>query len=382
MNKWSLIPRVRVNYTFIDIFKAIFTFESSETYRILLKNYLANFFNSKNILLTSSGRAGLYLILRALPQQKVFIPAYTCKVVKDAVLLANKQIFYLPTSPSTFNVDCIPDLDSNSILIATHQYGIPCEIDKLAKLCNASNAILVEDCAGSFGTKYKGQLTGTFGDYAFFSFDASKLINIPSKGGFILAKTPSLMSLLSESDLQPSSLLYKTKHLLRGVVYCFVKHPILYRIFHYITMGRKQKMHISDESEDLQMSSFYTHSFYEWQARIAYRQLLNIDNIIRRRDEIYRYYDSNIKNSSIQKPPYVEESVCIRYTIQSNKQKEIYLNSLKLGVDMGFSFNHIGAPDTFIVEHNIAKRILNIPFYYNLSDKEVAYVVKVINSIR
>ena len=376
-----LIPRVRVNYSFFDLLKALLVSERKNHYRILVKNVLGDYFNNKNILLTSSGRSAIYLVLRSLKQKKVVLPAYTCVVVEEAALLAGKEIIYAPTSSVDFNVCDLPKLDSDTILIATHQYGIPCNIEMMQEECIKVGAVLIEDCAGALGTKINGKLVGTFGDFACFSFDSSKLINVPSKGGFILAKNKDLLDNVSVSDLEHSTLRYKVKHLLRGGVYCLVKGKHLYGIFHYITMGRKGRMHISDGGRiNLTKGEFYTHGFYEWQASIAYQQLKKIRQIIQRRDYIYSQYDRYIKNPIIQKPPYIVGSSCIRYTIQTVKQKQMYDYCVKHGVDMGFSFNHLSTPVSFSKEHIIAKSILNVPFYYKLKDREMKKVIEVINS--
>ena len=53
------------------------------------------------------------------------------------------------------------------------------------------------------------------------------------------------------------------------------------------------------------------------------------------------------------------------------------------GIDMDFSHCSIGCPknNLYIEEHEMANKILNLPFYYELSDKEMKKVVEVINSI-
>ena len=52
----------------------------------------------------------------------------------------------------------------------------------------------MEDVAAAFGTRTQGQLTGTFGDAAFFSFDSTKLINVPLKAGFLAVRDPGLLT--------------------------------------------------------------------------------------------------------------------------------------------------------------------------------------------
>lgn len=79
-------------------------------------------------------------------------------------------------------------IDKDSVVIATHQFGNPCRIEEIQSLCRRTGAILIEDCAASLGTHIQGQPAGSFGDYAFFSFDSTKLVTVPSKGGFIIAR--------------------------------------------------------------------------------------------------------------------------------------------------------------------------------------------------
>ena len=47
---------------------------------------------------------------------------------------------------------------------------------------------IIEDCAVSLGSKYKGRLTGTFGDASIFSFELSKTIT-SCWGGMLLLNT-------------------------------------------------------------------------------------------------------------------------------------------------------------------------------------------------
>ena len=382
---FPLIPRVRVNYSLIDILRSLFCNEKSFSRRNQLRIELCRLFGVDDILLTSSGRASIFQVLKSLPQGRVIVPAYTCKVVVEAALLAGKKVEYASTSKSDFNISSLPDdIDENTVVVATHQYGIPCDIKEIARLCKCKGAVLLEDCAASLGSTVDGQLTGAFGEYAIFSFDSSKMITVPSKGGFIIAKDKeNLERIKLSTSLYPSSILYKLKHLTRGCIYIVLKNKCLYRIFHYLTMQRKGQMQLDDHARlDLSMGEFYTHSFYEWQAVIALTQVKELSRIIAKRREIYSFYDKHINNPIVQKPIYDKESACIRYAILVKNKADFYNKCLELGVDMGFSFNHIAAPDSFREEHGIAEDVLNLPYYYDMSKEEVNKVVEVINSIR
>ena len=59
-------------------------------------------------------------------------------------------------------------------------------MDQIIELCNKYNVALIEDAAESLGTYYKGQHTGTFGDYGIFSFNGNKIITT-SGGGMLVS---------------------------------------------------------------------------------------------------------------------------------------------------------------------------------------------------
>ena len=72
-------------------------------------------------------------------------------------------------------------------VVPMHTFGHPVELDELIAVCLKWQLILVEDAAESLGSFYKGQHTGTFGDYAAISFNGNKVITTGG-GGMILCK--------------------------------------------------------------------------------------------------------------------------------------------------------------------------------------------------
>ena len=68
-----------------------------------------------------------------------------------------------------------------------HTFGHPVELDELIVLCQQWNIVLVEDAAESLGSFYKGQHTGTFGEFSALSFNGNKVITTGG-GGMVLCK--------------------------------------------------------------------------------------------------------------------------------------------------------------------------------------------------
>ncbi|HEY6044994.1 MAG TPA: DegT/DnrJ/EryC1/StrS family aminotransferase, partial [Pyrinomonadaceae bacterium] len=63
------------------------------------------------------------------------------------------------------------------VIVPTHLYGQPCEMDKVMRIAEKHNLIVIEDCAQAAGARYRGRAVGTFGNASFFSFQMLKGIN-------------------------------------------------------------------------------------------------------------------------------------------------------------------------------------------------------------
>lgn len=379
----SLIPRVRVNYCLADLIGSLFVSERKNRHREACESILSSFFGGENVLLVPSARDGIYELLIRLPQKKVVIPAYTCIAVNEAVLLAGKEIVYSKLEEGSINSGYLECIDSDCIVLATHQYGLPCDIEAIAAKCKEVGAVLIEDCATSMGTVVNGKQTGTFGDFVVVSFNASKLINVPPFGGVLIGKDEEMLKHIGrEADWQKPDWKFKIKGVIRGAAFVATKNPVFYRLFHYLTIQSKGKFQKTEHEKPAEhKTALYSYRFSEWQAYILANQLKRLNELFKRRKELYRYYDEHITNPLLVKPALCEDAVCCRYAILVEQRDRFYQECVRQGIDMDFSHCSLGCPDSFEEEHKIAKRILNLPYYYDLSAKEMERIVKVVNSI-
>ncbi|CAM3833925.1 LegC family aminotransferase [Pseudoalteromonas maricaloris] len=73
-------------------------------------------------------------------------------------------------------------------VVPMHTFGHPVELEELMLVCQNWRLPLIEDAAESLGSFYKGQHTGTFGEYGAISFNGNKVITTGG-GGMVLCKT-------------------------------------------------------------------------------------------------------------------------------------------------------------------------------------------------
>src|SRR5699024_10291514 len=140
---------------------------------------------SKHAAALTSGTAAIHLALKAAGVGKgdiVFCPTLTFSASANPIIYQNAIPVFIDSNYETWNMcpealeEAFKKYPTVKAVIVVHLYGLSANMDKIVELCNKYNVALIEDAAESLGTYYKGQHTGTFGDYGVFSFNGTKLI--------------------------------------------------------------------------------------------------------------------------------------------------------------------------------------------------------------
>ena len=386
-----MIPRTKANYTLWELLRAAVLGQHGRVHKEALSGKLRDYMGSRNVLLTPSGRGGLYFILRSIDRNRVLVPAYTCKAVIESIILAEKTPVYIEVAPNSFNMDPTAldrQMDEHSVVIATHQFGIPCEIERIQEQARARGAFVIEDAAASLGTRVRGKLTGTFGDAAFFSFDSTKLVNVPMKGGFILTKDTDLFRRIEQDfakHTKAMSAVRKYSLLAQATALVLLEQPQIYRLFHWLMFASRGSFTQDSSTLALHLDAFYRHDFTEWQAYIALRQMDEIESLIAKRQQLYREYLKSLCGlASIELPPADEESqwACVRFPVLVRGDKiAYYKRAVQRGIDFAFSFTYLACPRSFDRDWDIADRVLDLPFYPKLKRYERERVSHVLREL-
>jgi dTDP-4-amino-4,6-dideoxygalactose transaminase len=386
-----MVPRTKVNYRLPELLRACFVSERDDRRRGELSLRLAEVIGNPQVMLTASGRGALYVLLSCLPHRRVLVPAYTCKAVVEAARLAGKELLFGESEETGFNmaVDSAAQmLDGETILLATHQFGIPCDIHGLLQAARARGAFVIEDAAASLGTRVDGQLTGTFGDAAFFSFDSTKLVNVPLKAGFLVVRDPRLFARCREfwiSHCRPMPIARKLRYLLLGAILVALEQPVLYRWFHNLKFRWRGRF--TDDSADVthRLGPFYLDRVAEWQAALLLPQIARLDALVGKRRRLYAEYLRHlhgVTNFALPARDAKDEWAPIRLPILVHGDKlDFYRHAARRGVDFAFSFTFIASPSAFVRSHRLAASVLDLPFYDRLTDDELQRVVSVLRDL-
>ncbi len=153
----------------------------------------------RQVVALASGTAAVHLALIACgvgPGDEVVVQSFTfCASSHPITYLGAKPVF-VDSEPETWNMD--PELLEVAIkdriaktgrkpkaIVPVYLYGMPGKIDELMAVARKYDIPVIEDAAEGFGSRYKGQVCGTFGDYGVLSFNGNKMITTSGGGALI-----------------------------------------------------------------------------------------------------------------------------------------------------------------------------------------------------
>ena len=184
---------------------------------IIIRNYESAFsqwFNAHSASGFWKGRVALYAILKAMKTgsgDEIVLPGYTCVMNVNPIKYLGAKPVYVDIEPNTFNLN-VELLEkkitpNTKAIIAQHTYGYPCDMDAILEIANRKGLPVLEDCCLSLGSQYKGNITGTLGKAAYFSFQWNKPFTT-GLGGMAITNDKDLaekIKSLCEKELCPPS---------------------------------------------------------------------------------------------------------------------------------------------------------------------------------
>lgn len=174
--------------------------EGVERFEALFSGY----HGTKGGVAVSSGTAALHLSLLALGVGKgdsVIVPTYSCIAPYNAVRYTGALPVLVDTVENGWSMDADKveyHLKKRSkkqnirAIVVVHLFGRPAGLDAFLYISRKYSVPLIEDCALSLGSEYKGKKVGSFGHVSVFSFYATKVITT-GEGGMIISDSKEVL---------------------------------------------------------------------------------------------------------------------------------------------------------------------------------------------
>ena len=160
---------------------------------------LKGYFPSKEIVALASGTAAVHLSLLAAgvgEDDEVLVQSFTFCASTNPIKYVGATPVMIDSEADTWNMD--PELLETAILdriaktgkkpkaiMTVYLYGMPAKIDEIMAIAKKYDITVIEDAAEAFGSRYKGQLVGSFGNLGILSFNGNKMITTSGGGALI-----------------------------------------------------------------------------------------------------------------------------------------------------------------------------------------------------
>ena len=154
---------------------------------------------SKRVVALSAGTAAVHLALIACgvgPGDEVIVQTFTFCASSHPITYLGATPVFVDSESETWNMS--PELLEETIkdriaktgrkpkaIIPVYLYGMPGKIEELLDVASRYDIPVIEDAAEGFGSRYNGQMVGTFGRFGVLSFNGNKMITTSGGGALV-----------------------------------------------------------------------------------------------------------------------------------------------------------------------------------------------------
>lgn len=305
-----------------------------------------------------NGLDALMLALKALgisSGDEVIVPSNTYIATALAVTYVGATPIFVEPDINTFNIDASKIEEKitskTKAIMPVHLYGQPCDMEPIMAVAKKHNLYIVEDCAQAHGAKYKGQVVGSFGDAAGFSFYPGKNLGALGDAGATVTNNSELADKVRALGNYGSD--YK---------------------YHHIYQGNNSRLD-------------------EMQAAFLQAKLPKLDMMNEERRRIADRYLKEITNEEVILPivPDYAEPVWHVFGIRCKRRTELeaYLKEVGIATNKHYPipmhlqecYKGLGYKEgDFPIAEEISATELSLPMYYGMTEEQIDYVIEKINS--
>ncbi len=320
------------------------------------------------VLLTTSCSHALEmasLLTNIQPGDEVIMPSYTFVSTANAFVLRGAVVVFVDIRPDTMNID--ENLIEAAItpktkaIVPVHYAGVGCEMDKIMEIAKKYNLLVVEDAAQGVMAYYKGRALGTIGDVGCYSFHETKNYSM-GEGGAVL---------VNNAEMYERSEIIREKGTNRSR---FLRGQI-------------------DKYTWVEVGSSYLPS--DMNAAYLYAQLEMASEINENRLASWKkYYDgfAPLEAEGLAERPFIPDECShnahmFYLKVRNIEQRSELISYLKdkgisavfhyvplHSAEAGLKFGRFHGEDKYTTKES--ERLLRLPMYYGLTDKDIDYVIE------
>jgi len=315
------------------------------------ENVMAEYVGAEDCASTGSCTTALICSLKAAgigPGDQVLTTPHTFVATTESIAIVGADPVFVDIDPDTHLIDL--DLLEKSItsksraIVFVDIYGQCPDIDRLKKICNQHQLILIQDAAHSLGASWKGIRLGSLADYTCFSFNPVKNLGAMGDAGCVTG---------SKENMD--------------------------RVRIYRDHGRTSRYEFTELGYNARIDNM--------QSNIVLAKLPKLQSWISRKQAIADYYDQHLQDivKTIKHQPGAEHGHYV-YVIQTSQRDQLkdFLESRGIGTNIHYATTTHVQPafgrwyQSCPVAEQTVKEILSLPSRYDLTDSELEYIVDTI----
>jgi len=317
------------------------------------ENQFNNYIGSKDSVAVNSGTSALNLALSLMDikNKEVIVPSLTFVSTVHAIKLNGGKPIFVDVDKKNLCIDTDEIIKNitpkTKVILPVHFGGMPCNLNKIKKICKEYDLIQVEDAAHASGSTYQNQKIGTHGTAVCFSFHPVKNLAMPTGG---------LISLNTKSSK-------KFKKILESKRWCGIsdRHDSFYDVKE---MGWNYYMN-------------------EFSATIGISQLKKLDKLNNTRKKIAKIYEKEL--DVLEKIPFSTNCSYHLYWILTKKRKSFMKNLNDVGIETGIHYRPIHKMSYYKskiklpITEKAGSEIVTIPIHPNLTENNIEKIIKYVN---
>lgn len=306
----------------------------------------------KHLLFVTNGTVALQMAIKALDLQgEIITTPFSFVATTSSIVWEGCTPVFVDIDKDTLNIDATKVeasiTDKTTAILATHVYGNPCDVAAIEEIAKKHNLKVIYDGAHAFGVEVNGRSIFEYGDISICSLHATKLYH-SGEGGLIVTKDPVLLKKLASM-----------------------------RNFGFAGSEAFSELGINGKNS-------------EFHAAMGLANIPHIEAIHNKRKELTERYDMKLKGLKAVKPLWHSDAnnnyayyPIVFETEEAMLKSMEYLKGQEIFTRRYFYPSLANAlpylePLQMPVTDDIAKRVLCLPLYFNLSVEEVELICRLL----